>query len=112
MGIGCVFVEEDGRSGYLSGFVVEVGDHVQEKTAAIARESAVAIEVFFCVFDVCVKGCAAVTEEGFFDFGTVHGKGAMFGTVRAQSAAVFVHVLIARWLIVIPYSAVARVFLV
>lgn len=112
MGICCVFVEEDGWTGNLSGFVVEVGDHVQEKTTAIARECAVAIEVCFCVFEMCVKGGAAVTEKGFFDFGTVHGKGAVFGTVRAQSAAVFVHVFIAGWLIVIPYPAIACVFLV
>ena len=107
-----VFVEEDGRPGNLAGFVVEVGDHVQEKAAAIARECVVAIEVFFAVFEMCVNGCAAVTEEGFVNFGTVHGKGAMFGTVGAQSAAVFVHVFIARWLVVIPYPAIARVFLV
>ena len=112
MGVGCVFVEEDGRTGNLPGFVIEIGDHVQEKTTAIARKRMVAIEVFFGVSEMCVNGRAAVTEEGFFDFGTVHGKGTMFGTVRAQSAAVFVHVFIAGWLVIIPYPAIARVFLV
>ena len=112
VGIRRVLVEQNGRAGHLPGFVVEIGDHVQQKSRAVPGKGTVPAEVCCAVFAVCINRRAAVTEKGLIDFGTVRGKRAVFGAIRAQAAAVFVRVLIAGWLVVIPYPAIARVFLV
>ena len=51
-----------------------------------------------------------VAEEGLLDLRTVDREGPVFGAVGGQSAAVLVHILVARGLVVVPDPPVAGVF--
>jgi hypothetical protein len=70
--------------------VIEVGDHVQQLTVA-------------------VLGSSAIAKERPVDLLAVDRKGAMLGTVRTESAAVLVDVLVIGRLVHVPDAAVSIV---
>lgn len=93
MGIASLLVQQYRRSRARLGRVVKAGNHVQQ-------------------FSIVVFLGASITEKRFVDLFAINREGAVFGAIRSQSTAVFVHILIIGRLIHVPDAAISIRFLI
>src|SRR5688572_21962178 len=93
VGIVCVLIQQQRWLGDSARFVIEIGDEVQQLLILVGR-------------------CAAIAEEGLFDFGHVNSERMMVVAVSSQSAAVLVLILVTGRADLVPDAAIAVRFLI